>query len=124
DLYTGFGRDEFPHLENGKCDYSGPKTSSGTHGGFDVEYKGERYKVKFGDLNSEPFTARIFYALGFHADPTDYAPLVKVRYNRRLLREFHSRMPLNMQIAPFDIHVATMHLQTHYDPFTFITSAG
>src|SRR6185437_127754 len=67
--------------------------------------------------------ARIFYALGFHADPTDYAPLVKVRYNRRLLREFHSRMPLNMQIAPFDIHVATMHLQTHYDPFTFITSA-
>jgi hypothetical protein len=123
DLYSGFGRSSFPRLEDGMCDYSGPKTSSGTHGGFDVEYEGDRYKVKFGDLNSEPFTARIFYALGFHADPTDFAPQVKVRYNRRLLREFHSRKPLNMKIAPFGIHVGTVHLQTHYDPFTFVTTA-
>jgi len=123
DLYNGFGRDQFPRLENGICDYSAPKTSSGTHGGFDVEYKGQRYKVKFGDLNSEPFTARIFYALGFHADPTDYAPQIRVRYSRRMLREFHSRIPLNMQIAPFDVRVGTVHLQTHYDPFTFITTA-
>ncbi len=123
-LYTGFGRDQFPHLEEGLCDYSAPKISSGTHGGFDVEYNGERFKVKFGDLNSEPFTARIFYALGFHADPTDYAPLVKVRYNRRMLREFHLRKPLTMKITPLGIHVGTVQLQTHYDPFTFITTAA
>jgi len=123
DLHNGFGRDQFPHLENGVCDYSGPKTSSGTHGGFEVEYQGERFKIKFGDLNSEPFTARIFYALGFHADPTDYAPLVKVHYDRRLLREFHLRKPLSMKITPLGIHVGTVQLQTHYDPFVFITTA-
>ncbi|HEY1490065.1 MAG TPA: hypothetical protein VGF90_03415, partial [Verrucomicrobiae bacterium] len=123
DLYAGFGRDEFPHLENGICDYSAPKVSSGTHGGFDVEYNGERYKVKFGDLNSEPFTARIFYALGFHADPTDYAPEVKVRYNRRMLREFHLRKQLTMKITPLGVHVGNIQLQTHYDPFAFITTA-
>ena len=124
DLYNGFGRNSFPRLENGMCDYSAPKTSSGTHAGFDVVYNGERFKVKFGDLNSEPFTARIFYALGFHADPTDYAPQIKVHYSRRLLREFHSRMPLNMKITPFGFHVGTVHLQTHYDPFTFISAAA
>jgi hypothetical protein len=123
DLYAGFGRSSFPRLEDGICDYSGPKTSSGTHGGFDVEYKGERYKIKFGDLNSEPLTARIFFALGFHTDPTDFAPEVKVRYSRRLLREFHLRKPLTMKITPLGIHVGTMQLQTHYDPFTFITTA-
>jgi hypothetical protein len=122
-LYAGFGRSSFPRLEDGICDYSAPKTSSGTHGGFDVEYKGERYKIKFGDLNSEPFTARIFFALGFHTDPTDFAPEVKVRYNRRLLREFHLRRPLTMKITPLGIHVGTVQLQTHYDPFTFIPRA-
>jgi hypothetical protein len=123
DLFDGFGRNSFRRLEDGICDYSAPKTSSGTHGGFDVEYKGERYKIKFGDLNSEPFTARIFFALGFHADPTDFAPEVKVRYNRRLLREFHLRKPLTMKITPLGIHVGTMQLQTYYDPFAFITTA-
>lgn len=123
DLYAGFGRDSFPRLDEVMCDYSAPKTSSGTHGGFDVEYKGERYKIKFGDLKSEPFTARIFYGLGFHADPTDFAAQIKVRYNRRLLREFHLRKPLSMKITPFGVHVGTMQLQTHYDPFSFITAA-
>jgi hypothetical protein len=123
DLYAGFGREKFPHLEESICPYSGPKTSSGTHGGFDVECNGERFKIKFGDLNSEPFAARIFYALGYHADPTDYAPKIEVRYDRRLLREFHLRKPLDMQITPLGIHVSTIHLQQHYDPFTFITTA-
>jgi hypothetical protein len=122
-LYAGFGRSSFPHLDEGICEYGGPKTSSGTHGGFDVEFKGERYKIKFGDLNSEPFTARIFDALGFHADPTDFAPLVKVHYNRRLLREFHVRKPLSMKITPLWVPVGTIQLQRHFDPFTFITAA-
>jgi len=123
DLYAGFGRTEFPHLENFLCEYSGPKTSSGTHAGFDVECNGVRYKVKFGEENSEPFTARIFYALGYYADPTDFAPQVRVRYDRRLFREFHLRQPLNMRISPLGIHVGTIRLQQHYDPFAFITRA-
>jgi hypothetical protein len=122
-LYAGFGRDQFPRLENFICDYSAPKTSSGTHAGFDVECNGARYKIKFGDLSSEPFTARIFNALGYHTDPTDYTPQVKIRYDRRMLREFNLRKPLNMGIAPLWIHVGTIHLQQHYDPFAFIATA-
>ena len=122
-LYAGFGRTNFSHLENLRCNYSAPKTSTGTHAGFDVECNGERFKVKFGDLNSEPFTARIFFALGYHVDPTDYAPKIEVRYDRRILREFHLRRPLNMQIAPLGVRLSTIHLQQHYDPFAFITTA-
>ena len=123
DLYSGFGRDQFPHLGNSICNYDAPKTSSGTHAGLDVECNGERFKIKFGDLNSEPFTARIFYALGYHVDPTDYAPEIEVRYDRRMLREFHLRKPLDMQVTPLGIHVSTIELQQHFDPFAFITTA-
>jgi hypothetical protein len=123
DLYAGFGRGELPHLEKALCNYSAPKTSSGTHAGFDVECNGQRYKIKFGEENSEPFTARIFDALGYHVDPTDYASEIRVHYDRRLFREFHLRKPLTMKITPLGIRVWTVQLQTHYDPFVFIARA-
>jgi hypothetical protein len=123
DLYASFGRNQLPHIEDTLCEYNAPKITSGTHAGFDVICNGKRLKIKFGDLSSEPFTARIFYALGYHADPTDYTPSVKIRYDRRMLREFHMRKPLTMRITPFGIHVGTVQIQTHYDPFSFITSA-
>lgn len=123
DLYAGFGRDRLPHLEDAFCVYNAPKVSSGTHAGFDVESGRQRYKIKFGEVNSEPFTARIFYALGYHVDPTDYATRIKVSYNRRMLREFHLRKPLTMQITPFGMRVCTVQLQKHFDPFQFITTA-
>jgi hypothetical protein len=123
DLYAGFGRHELPHLEKSLCKYDAPKVSSGTHAGFDVECGGQRLKIKFGEVNSEAFTARIFHALGYHVDPTDYAPEIRIRYDRRMLRELHLRKPLSMKITPFGIRVWTVQLQTHYDPFTFITSA-
>jgi hypothetical protein len=123
DLYVGFGRNELPHLEKSLCDYDAPKVSSGTHAGFDVECDGQRLKIKFGEVNSEAFTARIFHALGYHVDPTDYAPEVRIRYNRRMVRELDLRKPLSMKIAPFGIRVWTVQFQTHYDPFTFIISA-
>ncbi|HXS67577.1 MAG TPA: hypothetical protein VN761_01965 [Candidatus Polarisedimenticolia bacterium] len=123
DLYAGFGRDKLPHFETLIYDYSAPKTSSGTHGGFDVEHDGQRFKIKFGEVNSEPFTARIFDALGYHVDPTDFAPEIKVRYSRRIFREFHLRKPLTMWIAPLGIKLWAVQLQPHYDPFTFVTSA-
>jgi hypothetical protein len=123
DLYAGFGRERLPQLGDLLFDYSAPKTSSGTHAGFDVEWEGQRLKIKFGEVNSEPLTARIFDALGYHVDPTDYAPRIKIHYDRRMLREFHLRKPLNMRITPLGIHVGTIRLQTRYDPFTFITTA-
>ncbi|HEX4263338.1 MAG TPA: hypothetical protein VH597_03280 [Verrucomicrobiae bacterium] len=123
DLYAGFGRKELPHLEKSLCNYDAPKVSSGTHAGFDVESDGQRFKIKFGELNSEAFTARIFHALGYHVDPTDYAPEVRIRYDRRMLRELHLRKPLSMKITPLGIRICTLQFQTHYDPFTFITYA-
>lgn len=123
DLYAGFGRDRLPRFDEALYTYNAPKVSSGTHAGFDVELNGQRYKIKFGEINSEPFTARIFYALGYNVDPTDYSTEVKVRYDRRMFREFHLRKPLAMNIAPFGIRLSTVQLQTHYDPFKFITKA-
>lgn len=123
DLNAGFGRNQLPHLDKSICEYSAPKNSTGTHAGFDVECEGQRFKIKFGEVNSEPFTARIFYALGYHVDPTDYTPNIKLRYDRRMLREFHLRKPLTMRITPLGLHVWTVQLQTHYDPFVFITNA-
>jgi hypothetical protein len=92
DVYHGFGRTSWLHLENVVCDYSAPKKSLGLNPGFDVSAEGVSIKVKFAEVSSEAFLTRIFDALGYHADPTDYAREVRVRYDRRLLQEFYSRM--------------------------------
>jgi hypothetical protein len=122
-LYAGFGRDQFTSFADRVCEYDGPKTSHGTRPGFDVECQGTRYQIKFGEVNSEPFTARIFHALGYHVDPTDYAPQVKVRYDRRLLREFNLRQPLTMRVRPLALPLGSFKLQPRHDPFNFILAA-
>jgi hypothetical protein len=88
-----------------------------------VECAGRRYQVKFGEVNSEPFTARIFHALGYHVDPTDYALRVQVRYDQRLLREFNMRRPLTMHIRPLGVPLGAIKLQPRHDPFNFIVAA-
>jgi hypothetical protein len=123
DLYIGFGRSQVPSLADELCTYDGPKTSSGTRAGFDVECNGTRYKIKFGEVSSEPFTARLFHALGYHVDPTDFTPQVKVRYDRRVLREFNLRRPLTMRVRPLGIPMGSFALQPRYDPFKFIVAA-
>src|SRR5262249_48496172 len=64
-----------------------------------------------------------FYALGYHADPTDYAPEIRIHYDRRMFREFNLRKPLTMWIAPLGIRLWSVQLQPHYDPFKFVTTA-
>ncbi len=123
DLYAGFGRERLPNFTDVVWRYDGPKTSFGTKGGFDVEGDGQRFQIKFGEVNSEPFTARIFHALGYHVDPTDYWPRLRIRYDRRLFREFHLRKPLTMYIRPFGIPQGSVELQPRYDPFNFVVTA-
>ena len=92
--------------------------------GIEVELKGGSIKVKFGEVSSEPFAARIFWALGYHVEPTDYARQVKVRYDRRLFQDFHSRRELKARVTLlhfFTIH--TIQLQARFDPFQFIAKA-
>jgi|ERR1044071_10132774 hypothetical protein len=124
DLYTGFGRRTLPALEGELWSYEEPKTSYGSNPGFEVRSGDLRVKVKFAETTSEPFTARIFDALGYHVDPTDHVGHLKIRYDRRLLREFHLRKEIRMRCTLLGfIPVYTIKLQRRYDPFDYIAVA-
>jgi len=124
DLFHGFGRTNFLMEPGTLCTYAGPKESFGRNPGFDVECDGRKLKLKFAEVSSEPFAARIFEALGYHTDPTDYTPVVRVRYSRRMLQEFNSRKPLKTHFTFLGlIPLFTLQLQPYYDPFDFITTA-
>src|SRR5947209_2960775 len=99
DLYDGFGRTNWFPIENKLCDYSGPKESYGLNPGFEVVSDGVKIKLKFAEISSEPFATRIFDALGYNVDPTDYAPRVKVRYARALFIEFNLRKSLSTRFT-------------------------
>lgn len=125
DLYHGFGRRELPRLEEDFCIYDGPKASYGSNPGFEVLCGGRRVKVKFGETTSEPFTARIFWALGYHVDPTDYAACLKIKYNRRLFREFHLRKEIQIRCTFLGVlPVYRIKLQRRFDPFDYIAWAA
>ncbi len=125
DLYHGFNQTEFPAIEDKVWRYEAPKTSFGSCPGFDAASGDARIKIKFGETMSEPFTARIFAALGYNVEPTYYAPELKIRYDRRLFREFNLRKPIRTQIRFFAfIPAYTVDVQRHFDPFQFIAAAA
>jgi hypothetical protein len=122
DLWYGFGRTEFPDVTNKLWTYSGPKLSTGLNPGFEVKSAGVTLKLKFGEVSTEPFAARIFSALGYHADPTDYAPGVRVRYNRRLLTEFNRRASAATRFTFLGfLPVYTFELQRYHNPFNYLS---
>ena len=124
DLYHGFGRASWWQIQDKLCDYSGPKESYGLNPGFDVDCEGRKFKLKFAEISSEPFATRIFAALGYNADPTDYAPRVRIHYARALFREFNSRRPLGTRFTFLGVlPLYKMELQRRYDPFAYITEA-
>jgi hypothetical protein len=66
----------------------------------------------------------MFWALGFHADPTDYAAGVKVAYDRRIFTEFNSRQPVRTTFTVlWFIPVYSMNLQRPKDPFDYVAAA-
>ena len=123
DLYYGFGRTNLSGIEKKICSYEGPKDSYGTNPGFEVDSDGVKVKLKFAEISSEPLTTRMFDALGFHADETDYAPEARVRYDRRIFQEFNSRRELKTRFTLFGLTYYTMRLQKKYDPFKYIAWA-
>jgi hypothetical protein len=124
ELYHGFGRSHLLLESEPLCTYAGPKESYGRNPGFDIECEGVKLKVKFAEVSSEPFATRIFDALGYHTDPTDYAARVKVRYSRRIFAEFNSRKPLQTHFTLLGfLTVYTLDLQQHYDPFAYVSTA-
>ena len=123
DLFAGFGRSDLPRYETNVWEYAGPKTSWGGTPGFEARSGDLEIKVKLAETRSEPFTARVFHALGYYADATDHAPHLKVKYTRRFFREFHLRKNLTIGIRALGIRVYTINLQKRFDPFAFITEA-
>ena len=124
DLNSGFGRTERPAFEGILWTYAEAKTGFGAHPGFEVQNGKHRLKIKFGELQSEPFTARIFHALGYHVDATDYSPSLKVKYDRRIFTEFNSRKPVDTKISMMGVlPVWTIHFQPAHDPFNFLAGA-
>jgi hypothetical protein len=124
DLYHGFGRTELPRLADGLLIYAGPKTSYGTGPGFEATSGPLKIKVKFIETMSEPFAARIFGALGYNVEPTDYVPHLQMKYDRRFFKEFHLRKEVQTKIrAAFVVPVYTIRLQKRFDPFAFIDAA-
>jgi hypothetical protein len=120
-LYDGFGRTTGPSLGDRVWRYAAPKTSYGGCPGFDLTDGRRVVKVKLAETRSEPFAARVFWAMGYHVDPTDHVDGLRVRYDRRLLREFHLRKPVQTRIcALWLIPVHTIDLQKRHDPFVFI----
>ena len=124
DLYRGFGRSNRFELGEQVCSYKEPKETYGMNPGVVVECQGASVKLKFAEISCEPFATRIFSALGYHADPTDYSPGVRVRYAREFFLEFNSRRELNTKFTVLGVvPVYTLKLQKHYDPFDYIAWA-
>lgn len=122
-LYAGFGRDSVPDWSSYRWEYDEPKTSSGSNPGFEVRCGKWKAKVKLGETTSEPFTARIFFALGYNADACDHVEGLRVRYSRRLLREFNMREPVNLKISIVGPPIISCNLQREFNPFDYIESA-
>lgn len=124
DLSDGFRRSAPPDYENPVWTYHAPKTSYGGCPGFEAAGGKIKLKVKFAETTSEPFAARIFDALGYNVEPTDYVSHLKIRYDRRFLREFHLRKDVQTKIRIlWLLPVHTIHLQKRYDPFDYIDAA-
>lgn len=132
DLYEEFG----PILKLGSepCTYDEPKVSYGTTPGFSMKCGEREIKVKFGAIkfgapenserDSEAAATRLFGAVGFHVEPNDHAPEVRVRYDRRLILEFNSRKDMTLTITAFGfIPVYRVKVQSDEDPFQYIRSA-
>jgi hypothetical protein len=123
DLTNAFGRTENMSSMDVICKYTEPKKGAGTRPGYKINCDGKKLKAKFKEIHTQPLATRIFWALGFNADPADYHPGLKVAYDRKIFEEFNSRtgVPLKVRFGRKEIKVATMN--PHYDPFEFVASA-
>jgi hypothetical protein len=123
DLRLGFDRGGFlPEFDRQLWTYQGPKTAGGNPG-CELISGGQNIKVKFAETHSEPFASRIFHALGYYVEPTDYAPRLRIKYDRRFFQEFNSLPQMKMKIGVFFIPIHTFHIERTYDPFDFIDYA-
>ena len=122
DLYVGFNRSALPQFETTLWTYAGRK-KHGWNAGCELTSGDQRIKVKFAETHSEPFTSRIFDALGYNVDATDYASEIKIKYDRRFFLEFNSRRAPQMSFGMFFIPMVRLTIEKKHSPFEFIAAA-
>ena len=83
DLKNGFGRSSSFAEINEVCTYRGPKKGQGKQPGIKVTCGDQQLKVKFEEVRVQPFVHRIFWALGYGANPCDYHPGLKVAFDEK-----------------------------------------
>lgn len=120
ELYAGFGRTSIPDYSTSVYTYDSPHEGYGGHPGFNVKLNGEKFKVKFGEVNTEPFGTRIFWALGFPAIPTDFTPQIKVKYDRQLLSDFSDRKSTPTKLKAAGMTLAKISKRVYSNPFDYI----
>ncbi len=131
DLATGFGRATTlrARTRDGAllCDYDEMKTGYGTSPGFTakcrLEAKDVKVKVKFGEVRSEPFAARVFWALGYNLDPVDYVPHFRFRYDRSFFTDFSKRKHMDFDLTLAGKVVHRVDITGEPDPFSYIREA-
>lgn len=104
-LNLGFNRKQIPNITDEICEYKEPKTGYGSRAGYTIKCNKLKVKIKFKEVHSEPFATRIFWALGYHVDPVDYAKSVKVKYDRKILTEFNDRRQIPLKLTFLKIPV-------------------
>ena len=122
DLYVGFDRKELPNFETHIWTYAGRK-KHGWNAGCEVTSGDRRLKLKFAETHSEPFTSRLFHALGYNVDPTDYAREIKIAYNRQFFLEFNSRRAPQIKFGMLFIPMVRFTIQKQHSPFDSIAAA-
>lgn len=124
DLYNGFGRTEIPKWTGLVWEYDKPKTSRGANPGFEIRSGPHKAKIKFAETHSEPFTTRVFHALGYNVDVTDYVPFIRLKYSRRIFLEYNLRQKLDLNIRFFGLFtMASVNMQSIWDPFHLVDGA-
>jgi hypothetical protein len=120
-LYYGFDRREIPDISKTLVTYDEPHTGYGFTPGFEVRCGDSKWEVKFGkEHSSRAFGTRIFWALGFPVEITDYAPEIKIAWDRRIFMEFNSRKTNQMKLQFLGVTIAHYTDKTHHNPFDYV----
>lgn len=124
DTFAGFSRAQSPDYSNVVFEYKKAKTGYGTHAGFRMEHDNQEYKLRLGqEARIAPFSARILHALGFNSLAIDYAPIVRVKYDKKIFREFNSRKGIPFQLAVGKLDLLEVEMKKFIDPFKYLAKA-
>lgn len=124
DTYAGFGRNELPDYSKTVFTYKKAKTGFGTHAGFRVELGDQEYKIRLGEeTRIAPFSSRLLNALGFNSLTIDYAPELRVKYSKKIFREFNSRAAIPFELAIGSLEILEIQRKNFHDPFDYVIKA-